>query len=268
MIRILFIGDVFGRPGRSAVEKKLQELKIEHRIDFCIANGENASGGKGLNQKVASQLFDCGIDCITLGNHAWDNKDIYTFINNEPRIVRACNYPPNLPGKGFGRFRTRTGADIIVTQLLCRVFMANVDCPFRKSDEMLREVGDGKIIICDLHGEATSEKIALGWYLDGKMSAIIGTHTHVPTADERIFPRGTAYITDAGMTGSYDSVIGMQIDPIITQFITTIRSPFKIARDNVKISAVIVAIDEYTRKAHSIERIFLPVTGIPDCCDD
>jgi 2',3'-cyclic-nucleotide 2'-phosphodiesterase len=258
-MRILFIGDVFGRPGRNALEAHLEEIKTKYKIDFCIANGENSAGGKGLNQKIAKSLFDFGIDCITMGNHTWDNKDILSFIDEDPRVVRACNYPPNVPGKGFVVLETSTHVNVVVTQILCRVFMSNIDCPFRGADAMLEAVGEESIIICDLHGEATSEKVALGWYLDGKVSAVLGTHTHIPTADERILPQGTAYITDVGMTGSYDSVIGMDIESVTKQFISSIRSPFKIAKDNVKIAAIFLVIDESTGKAESIERLFIPV---------
>ncbi|MDX9753684.1 MAG: TIGR00282 family metallophosphoesterase [bacterium] len=258
MFRILFVGDVFGRPGRHALERCLKSIKNQYRIDFCIANGENAAGGRGLNQKVAKTLYEYGVDCITLGNHAWDNKNIFTFIDSDPRIVRAYNYPPNLPGRRFTTLEVRSGLHIVVAQLLGRVFMSHVDCPFRGAEEMLREIGPGKIIFCDVHGEATSEKVALGWFLDGKVTAVCGTHTHIPTADERILPMGTAYITDTGMTGAYDSIIGMNIESVTRQFVTSMKSPFKIALDNIKVSAVVITVDETTRKAVSIERILIP----------
>ncbi|MBD3266023.1 TIGR00282 family metallophosphoesterase [bacterium] len=256
-MRILFIGDVFGRPGRHALAAHLKSFKSEKEIDFCIANGENAAGGKGLNPKVAEELFSYGVDCITLGNHTWDNKAILTIIDIDSRLVRAYNYPPNVPGFGYSVFTLSSGEEIVVTQLLCRVFMATVDCPFRGADAFFEEIGQDRIVLCDLHGEASSEKVALGWYLDGRMTAVIGTHTHIPTADERILPGGTAYITDVGMTGAYDSIIGMDIESVTNQFKTTMKSPFKIAKKNVKIAGTIVSIDETTKKATSIERFLL-----------
>lgn len=256
-MNVLFIGDIFARPGRTLVKNCLPEIKEQYQIEFCIANGENAAGGKGITQKVANELYSAGIDVITLGNHTWDNKDVFTFIDDDANLIRPLNFNPTLPGKGYTTLSIRHGIKITVVQLCCRVFMMQVDCPFRKIDDFLQQTDTDAIIIVDLHGEATSEKMAMGWYLDGRVSAIIGTHTHVPTADERILPHGSAYITDVGMTGPYDSVIGMEIEPITHQFLTSIRASFKVAKDNVKLSAVVVSFNESTKKATSIRRIMI-----------
>jgi len=258
-MRVLFIGDVFGRPGRKALESQLGYLKSFYGADFCIANAENAAAGKGITYDVAQELYAAGVDIITLGNHAWDNKDVFSFIDDDRRIVRAYNYPPGVPGRGFTTFETPLGTKITIAQIFARLFMLNVDCPFRGADNLLRETGDDHILILDLHGEATSEKVALGWYLDGRVTAVIGTHTHIPTADERILPKGTAYITDVGMTGPYDSVIGMEIETATERFLTTLKKPFKVATENVKISGVLITVDDLTKKAVSIERLLVDV---------
>lgn len=257
-MQILFIGDVFGRWGRNILKERLNAIKEEHRIDFCIANGENAAGGKGISKAVAQELYNAGIDAITLGNHAWDNNDVLTFIDTDCRIARAYNYAPGVPGNGWISVEALSGHRVIVAQLCCRLFMSAIDCPFRAADSMLEEIGNESIIVVDIHGEATSEKMALGWYMNGRVSAVVGTHTHVPTADERILSGGTAYITDAGMTGAYDSIIGMDIDSSTKRFITGMKSPFQISKRNVRISAVVISVDEETGKARSIERILVP----------
>ncbi len=260
-MKILFIGDIFGRPGRDALDSQLRYIKSHHHVDFCIANGENAAGGKGITYDVSKQIFNAGVNVITLGNHAWDNKDIFSFIQDEPNLIRAYNYPPGLPGNGYVTIQTPRGIKITIAQLLGRLFMKHVDCPFRKADELLQQAGDSNVIIIDMHAEATSEKVTMGWYLDGRVSAVIGTHTHIPTADERILPNGTAYISDTGMTGPYDSVIGMDIEVATQQLITTIKKPFKIAKNNVKISTVLLDVDESTGKSRSIERQLYPLTN-------
>ncbi len=251
------MGDVFGRPGRKAVSQYLRELKAKHLVDVCIINGENAAHGKGITHEIAKQFFLLGADVITLGNHAWDNKDIFNFIHTEERLIRPYNFPPGLPGKGYVKFHLRNGQKVTVAQLCCRLFMTPIDCPFVGADKMIEEVGSDHPIIVDIHGEATSEKIALAWYLDGRVSAVVGTHTHIPTADERILPKGTAYITDVGMTGSYNSVIGMDLELAIERFKTTMRKPYKIAEDNVKLLAVLISINDETGQADSIQRISL-----------
>ncbi|HQH72123.1 MAG TPA: TIGR00282 family metallophosphoesterase [bacterium] len=256
-MRILFVGDIFGRPGRIALANHLTGLKSRYHVDFCIANGENAAGGKGITREVAQAIYAAGVDVITLGNHAWDNKDVFTFIDEDRRLVRAYNFPPDVPGRGFVSCRTATGQEITVAQLCGRVFMTPVDCPFRRAEDLLREIGKSTVCLIDIHGEASSEKSALGWFLDGRVTAVIGTHTHVPTADERILPGGTAYITDVGMTGPYDSIIGMDIDSVIKQFKTSIRVPFKVASQNVHIACVLITTDPESGRALSIERIFM-----------
>lgn len=258
-MRVLFVGDVFGRPGRSALEKHLQTIKKKYLVDFCIVNGENAAHGKGITQECAKQLYHSGADVITLGNHAWDNKDVFNIIDRDERLVRAYNFPPSVPGRGYVTVVTPAGYKLTVAQLCMRLFMMPVNCPFYGADALLKEIGQGHPIIIDMHGEATSEKVALGWYLDGRVSAVIGTHTHVPTADERILPKGTAYISDVGMTGAYDSVIGMDVDMSVSRFLTSMRVPYRIATDNVKISAALISIDEDTGLSQSIQRIFFDV---------
>lgn len=259
-VRLLFIGDIFGRPGRNAIFKHLPTIKVEEEIDVCIANCENASGGKGLSKDAADNLFEAGIDVITLGNHAWDNKQIFSFIDSDNRITRAFNYPPDVPGRGLVKIEVGNGILIGVSQLMCRLFMNSTDCPFQKSNELIDLLSDCHVTFIDVHGEATSEKLALGWYLDGKISALIGTHTHIPTADERILPNGTAYQTDAGMSGAYDSVIGMDIETATHNFMSPIRAPFKIAKENVIINGVIIDVDTNTGKALTIKRFKKPVS--------
>lgn len=260
-MRILFIGDVFGKPGRLAVYTHLPRLIARHDVDFCVANCENAKGGRGLTGDVAERMYESGVNVITLGNHAWDNKKIFSFIDQDARLVRAYNYPHGVPGRGLVVTELRNGLKIAVGQLLCRLFMKPVECPFRCADAMLDEARDCQLAVIDVHGEATSEKQALGWYLDGRATAVIGTHTHVPTADERVLPGGTAYITDAGMSGPADSVIGMDIDFAIANFLSPLPNPFTIARNNVKIAGVLVDADEATGKARSIERLLVDASG-------
>lgn len=260
-INLLFVGDVFGRPGREALDRHLHGLKEKHRVDVCIANGENSAGGKGLTYDVAQQLYHSGVDVITLGNHAWDNRSVFSFIENDSRVVRPANFPPGTPGRGFTTLKVN-GVTVVVAQLLCRLFMNAVDCPFRKADEILERLNGNpdhseRIVFLDLHGESTSEKMAMGWHLDGRVSAVIGTHTHIPTADERILPGGTAYLTDAGMSGAQDSVIGMDVQTAVLNFTTGIRQPFRIARENVKINAVLISVNRRNGKAVSIRRIQL-----------
>ncbi len=257
-MQILFIGDVFARWGRKILKDRLNFIKEEYRIDFCIANGENSAGGKGISRAVAKELYDSGVDAITLGNHTWDNNDVLSFIDSDSRIVRPYNYPPGVPGNGWTSVPSHSGQTVVISQLCCRLFMSPMDCPFRAADCLLEEIGNERIIILDIHGEATSEKVALGWYLNGRVSAIIGTHTHIPTADERILPGGTAYITDVGMTGAYDSIIGMDIESSMRRFMTGMKIPFQVSKKNLQISAVIITIEERTGKASAIQRVMIP----------
>ncbi|MCL0052867.1 TIGR00282 family metallophosphoesterase [Peptococcaceae bacterium] len=256
-MRILMIADIVGNVGLRAVKECLQGIKEELKIDFVIANAENVSDGKGIAKSAAKELFSCGIDVLTTGNHVWDKKEIFDYISNENRIIRPANYPPEVPGKGYVVCELGNNIKLAVINLMGRVFMAEIDCPFRKADEILREIGDKTdIILVDFHAEATSEKMAMGWYLDGRVTALFGTHTHVQTADERILPKGTAYITDIGMTGPRDSVIGIEVDIILRKFITALPQKFKVACTPYQFNAVFIDVDEFSGKVLEITRIF------------
>jgi metallophosphoesterase (TIGR00282 family) len=242
-MRVLFISDVIGSAGRSAL-KTVTALVAELGADFCIANGENAAGGFGITRKVANEFFAAGIGAITSGNHLWDRKEAFELVAEEPRILRPANYPPDAPGEGSGVFVAGDGSRIGVVNLLGRVFIKEVDCPFRRAEsEIARLRKETPIIVVDMHAEATSEKVAMGWYLDGKVSAVIGTHTHVQTADERILPQGTGYITDAGMTGPFDSVIGIEKEAAIKRFLVEIPVRLTPAKQDVRINGVILDIE-------------------------
>ncbi|MCL6611935.1 MAG: TIGR00282 family metallophosphoesterase [Peptococcaceae bacterium] len=255
-MRLLMIGDIVGRPGRRAVRQNLPALVSQFGIDVVIANGENAAGGNGITREVAQELFSCGVDVITMGNHVWNQKEIYAYINQEARIVRPANYPPGAPGRGSGIFRTRSGIELGVINISGRIFMQELDCPFRKADELISQLKSRVgIIFVDFHAEASSEKMAMGWYLDGRVTAVCGTHTHVQTADERILPGGTAYITDVGMTGPRNSVIGVKKEPVIEKFITQMPRRFEVAEGLYQFNAVLVDIDGDSCRAAAIERI-------------
>ncbi len=255
-MRLLLIGDVVGRSGRRAVKVNLGSLKKELKLDFVIANGENAAGGFGITKEVAQELFSSGVDVLTMGNHVWDKKEALEYIDREIRIVRPANYPPGTPGLGANVYETRDKVKIGVINLLGRVFLQDMDCPFRKAEKMVAKMKEkAHVVVVDLHAEATSEKIAMGWYLAGKVSAVVGTHTHVQTADECILPGGTAYITDLGMTGPRESVIGVKKEIIIDRFITRLPQRFEIATGLFQFNAVVVDIDEETGEASSISRI-------------
>lgn len=261
MIRILFIGDIIGSPGRKAVSELLPGLKKKEKIDFVLANGENAAGGLGLTPKVAEQLFSYGIDALTSGNHIWDKKDIFETLVKDHRIVRPANYPEGVIGFG-STVISGQGKKLGIINLAGRVFMRELDCPFRSSLREIESLKDkAKIIVVDMHAEATSEKIAMGWYLDGKVSAVIGTHTHVQTADERILPHGTAYITDIGMTGSFNSVIGVKTDIILERFLTQMPVHLEVAKEDVALQGTVIEADEDTGKAVSIKRINIKLDG-------
>ncbi|ADQ04343.1 metallophosphoesterase [Caldicellulosiruptor owensensis OL] len=253
-MRFLAIGDVVGKPGRNILKNTLSKLKENYRIDVVIANCENAAGGNGLTKKVADELFSIGIDVMTMGNHVWANKEIFSFIENENRIIRPANYPEgSTPGRGYNVFE-KNYIKFAVINLCGRVFMENLDCPFRKIDEILKKI-ECPIIIVDFHAEATSEKIALGFYVDGRVSCVYGTHTHVQTADEKILPNGTAYITDIGMTGPYDSVLGVDKDIVIQKFTTLLPVRFEVAKGKAQFNGIVFEVDNKTGKAVSIERI-------------
>lgn len=258
-VKILFVGDIVGKPGRQALSRELHRLVDRHTIDIVIANGENAAGGFGLTVEVARELFGHGIHLLTGGNHIWDKKEQVAFIMSDSRIVRPANYPDGAPGTGSAILTTPGGVKVAVLNLEGRVFMKSLECPFLVADrEIKRLKQETPIIFVDLHAEATSEKSALGWYLDGRVSALVGTHTHVQTADERILPQGTAFLTDVGMTGSFDSVIGMGKEETIHRFLTQLPSKFEVGKKDIRLNAVVIRVDETSGKAVSIERINIP----------
>lgn len=255
-MRLLMIGDIVGRPGRRAVKQNLPDLLGDKKIDLVIANGENAAGGNGITREVAREILSCGVDVITMGNHVWNQKESYTYIEKESRIIRPGNYPPGTPGRGAGIFKAKNGIDVGVVNISGRVFMQELDCPFRKADELVNGLkGKADIVLVDFHAEASSEKMAMGWYLDGRVSAVCGTHTHVQTADERVLPGGTAYISDVGMTGPADSVIGVKKELVIEKFITQMPRRFEVAEGLFQFNAAIIEIDPLTARAVHIERI-------------
>jgi metallophosphoesterase (TIGR00282 family) len=258
-VNILFIGDIVGKPGRQALSRELHRLVDRHAIDLVIANGENASGGFGITVETARELYSSGVQFITTGNHVWDKKDAIEYLNREERIVRPANYPDGTPGKGSRLVATPGGVTVGVINLEGRIFMNNLDCPFKVADREIEKLSvSTRILFVDFHAEATSEKTALGWYLDGRVSAVVGTHTHVQTADERILTAGTAYITDAGMTGAFDSVIGVRKDEPIQKFLTQLPAKFEVAKRDIRLNGVVIRVDETNGKALSIERVNVP----------
>jgi hypothetical protein len=258
-MRILMIGDIVGSPGRRAVKLLLPRLREAHRLDAVVANAENAAGGRGITPEIADELFAAGIDCITLGDHVWDQKEIVHRMRTEPRLVRPANLPPQCPGRGWHTLTTRVGP-LTVACLLGRVFLPpTADCPFRAADALLATLPpDRGPLVFDIHAEATSEKIALGWHLDGRAGLVAGTHTHVQTADEQILPKGTAYITDLGMTGPKHSVIGREIQSVLGKFITGMPSRFEVAAERICLEGVVVEINAAGR-AESIARVREPL---------
>ena len=255
-MRLLMIGDIVGKSGRRAVKQNLPEILGSMQVDIVIANGENAAGGNGITREIARELFSCGVDVITMGNHVWSQKEIYTYAEKEPRIIRPGNYPPGAPGRGAGIFTAKNGVELGVINLSGRVFMPDLDCPFRKADELVARLKESvDIILLDFHAEASSEKVAMGCYLDGRISAVCGTHTHVQTADEKILPGGTGYISDVGMTGPVDSVIGVKKELVIEKFITQMPKRFEVAEGLYQFNAVLIEIDASTSKAVGIQRI-------------
>ena len=264
MMRILFIGDIFGRPGRTIVRDQLPQLVSQHKIDLVLANGENAAAGFGITPPLVEELLGLGIEVLTTGNHIWDKKEIIEFFERADgnqngmarRVLRPANYPAGTPGFGLFEGCSRSGHDFAVINLQGRVFMTSNDDPFRTADALLAKI-KAKIIFVDIHAEATSEKIALGWYLDGRVTAVIGTHTHVPTADERVLPKGTAYQTDVGMTGPYDGVIGVDKEQILQRFLSNMPIRFEPASGDVRLAAAVIECDPATGRAESIERILV-----------
>jgi hypothetical protein len=255
-LNLLFIGDVIGRPGRNAVRGHLGDLVQRHGIDFTIANAENAAGGLGLTPETAEELLEAGVDVLTTGNHVWRHRKLVDFIDAERRVLRPANFPPGTPGRGGDLFMTAHSGAVGVLSLIGRVFMDSLDCPFRAADREIEGLrGRTNVVVVDVHAEATSEKMAMGWYLDGRVSAVIGTHTHIQTADERTLPKGTAYITDVGMTGPRDSVLGINSEPVIEHFLSGMPTRFQVAKGPVELNAVMVSIDPETGAARAITRV-------------
>lgn len=253
-MNILFIGDIFASPGRRIVADHLEDIVQSNGIELAIANAENAAGGFGITPSIAEELFAMGLDVLTSGNHIWDKRDIYEYFERQPRLLRPANYP-DAPGRGVIVLRARNGVECAVMNLQGRTYMPATDCPFRKADRMLEELDPAvKVRFVDFHAEVTSEKIAMGWYLDGRVSAVVGTHTHVPTADTRILPGGTAYQTDCGMTGPYHSVIGVETDIVVQRFLTGLPVRMEAARQAPELHAVIVDVDETTGRARAVRR--------------
>lgn len=255
-MRVLFLGDIVGRPGRRAVKEILPFLKKKYQPHLVIANGENAAGGNGITEEVAQELYDAGIDILTMGNHIWDRKEIYNFIDKNPRIIRPANYPPDTPGRGFAIISVQEYPKVGIVNLSGRVFLPPLDCPFRTADRLLPLIRqETPLIIIDFHAEATSEKVAFGWYVDGRATAVIGTHTHIQTADERILPKGTAYITDVGMIGPRDSVLGVKLECVLSKFLTLRPVRFEVAGGPLQLNALFLQIDSQQGLAEGIERI-------------
>ena len=255
-MNILFVGDVVGSPGRRALAEGLLPLIDKRRIDFTVVNVENAAGGFGLTLELFEDLSRMPIDVFSSGNHIWDKKEINEALNSSDRLLRPANYPKGNPGRGFTVQSTAAGVPVGVLNLQGQVFMpAHADSPFRIADEELARAGDVRVILVDMHAEATSEKQAMGWYLDGRVSAVIGSHTHVPTADETVLPGGTAYLSDAGMTGAYEGIIGFSRDRIIEKFLSQTPRAFETAKKDIRLSGAVVTVDEETGKAKAIERV-------------
>jgi metallophosphoesterase (TIGR00282 family) len=259
MLTVLFLGDVVGEPGRNAVIARLPELKEQHRIDFIVVNGENAAGGRGITGKITIDLLRAGVSVVTTGDHIWDQKDILTFIDTEPRLLRPLNYPAGAPGHGSIVLETAKGK-IGVINVQCRTFMQPIlDNPFRAVEQAVAKVREETPnIVVDVHGETTSEKIAMGRFLDGKVSAVLGTHTHVQTADEQILPGGTAFLCDAGMCGPVNSILGRTVEPILNRFVTNMPAAFPVAPGEIRLHGALVKIDEKTGRAQKITRVDEP----------
>lgn len=262
-MKILFVGDVFGSAGRHIVREHLPHVVETHGVDLLIVNGENAAGGFGITPSIAEEIFDLGAQVITTGNHIWDKKEIFEYMavpegshGRGRRIVRPANYTSSAPGFGYYQGALPNGQEYAVMNMQGRVFMSACDDPFRKADELLQKI-TAKVVLLDFHCEATSEKVAMGWYLDGRVTAVLGTHTHIPTADERVLPGGTAYQTDVGMSGPYDSVIGVETELVLKRFLTGMPGKFEAAKGNPKMCATLIECDGGTGKAYSVKRIML-----------
>jgi metallophosphoesterase (TIGR00282 family) len=257
-MRILFVGDVVGKPGRQAVRHLLPALRRRHEVDVAVVNIENAAGGFGFTPEIAREVLDAGADCLTSGNHVWKKREAYSYIDSEPRVLRPANYPTGAPGRGYS-VRMIDGRPFAVANLMGRVFMESLDCPFRALDEIWERIRhETSFFLIDFHAETTSEKMALGWYAAGRASAVIGTHTHVQTADERILPGGTGYITDVGMTGPIDSVLGVDTERVVERFLTQMPVRFEVARGPAVLMAVLLELDDQTGRTRSITRLQEP----------
>lgn len=254
-MKILFVGDVVGRGGRRVLREKLPELQAENGIDFTVANVENAAGGFGITPLIGEQILGLGVDVMTSGNHIWDKKESVKYLDQEARLLRPGNYPPGVPGRHCYIAESQDGIKIAVINIQGRVFMPLIDCPFQFMEKQLPRLREqAQVILVDFHAEATSEKMALGWHLDGDVTAVIGTHTHIPTADTRILSEGTAYVSDVGMTGSYESVIGMRVEASLSRFLTGLRASFEPAAKNPRLCGVVIEVDDLTGRARSITR--------------
>jgi metallophosphoesterase (TIGR00282 family) len=263
MTRLLFIGDIVGKAGRELVRRGLAALVAHHRIDLVVANGENAAAGFGITPDIADDLFDHGVHVITGGNHSWDKKEIVPYIARQPRLLRPANFPAGAPGNGRVVARTASGTRVGVINVMGRVFMTAIEDPFRiVLDEIAALRGEADVVLVDFHAEATSEKVAMGWHLDGRATAVVGTHTHVATADWRVLPQGTAYITDVGMTGPHDSVIGVERHAVLQRFLTGLPQRFETATENPRLNAVVVTADESTGRAIGIDRLSLSTSDV------
>lgn len=253
-MNILFIGDIFGAPGRRMVADHVEDIVKTNSVDLTIANAENSAGGFGITPSIAEDLFALGIDVLTSGNHIWDKRDIFDYLGRQPRLLRPANYP-EAPGRGVIAIRARNGVECAVINLQGRTYMTPIDCPFRAADRILGELDPAiKVKFVDFHAEVTSEKVAMGWHLDGRVSAVVGTHTHIPTADTRLLPGGTAYQTDCGMTGPYGSVIGVDTATILQKFLTGLPARMEAAKESPELHAVIVDVDEDTGRARAVRR--------------
>jgi metallophosphoesterase (TIGR00282 family) len=260
-VKILFVGDIVGSPGRRILKDKLTGLVDRHSVDFTIVNVENAAGGFGITPDVMADLDGLPVDCFTSGNHIWDKKEGLALLDGDPRILRPANYPDGNPGRGVFVGETPGGVPVAVINLEGQVFMKGLDSPFRHADKLLAALpANVKVVVVDFHAEATSEKQALGFYLDGRVSAVLGTHTHVPTADERVLPKGTAYLSDVGMTGPYESIIGFSVDRVLHRFLMHTPSSFEVAKKDVRLAGVLLDVDETTGHARGIERLLIPAT--------
>ena len=259
-MKVLFVADVFGRPGRRALERGIGRREGRPAPDLLIVNGENAAGGFGITPDIVREFLDLGVHVITTGNHVWDKREVYALLDTEPRLLRPDNYPAGNPGRGVWAGES-AGVSCAVLNLQGRVFMREIDCPFRRLDALLTESGvrDAKVVIVDFHAEATAEKIAFGRFADGRVTAVVGTHTHVPSADSRVLPGGTAYVTDAGMTGPHGGVIGVEADAAIERFLRLTPNRFTVAAGDVRFQAVEIDVDESSGRVRSIERIDEPV---------